>query len=100
MAHGAAGLYASALSRHRIGIVETTDAEQAALDNAIKAAIAGRQTKGHFDAVENTIVNLNRRGAEEIIIGCTDLPLVIDPLHLSIRLIDAGHEAIKQVFDE
>lgn len=96
----ALGLYRSALSRNRIGIVETTDDEQKLLNEAIKEAVAGRQLKCHFDFVENTIVSMNRRGADEIIVGCTDLPLVLNPDHLSIRLIDAGHEAIKQAFDE
>lgn len=94
------GLYRSALIRSRINIVETTDDEQKLLNEAIKEAVAGRQLKCHFDSVENTIVAMNRRGADEVIVGCTDLPLVLNPDHLSIRLIDAGREAIKQAFDE
>jgi aspartate/glutamate racemase len=38
---------------------------------------------------------MSRSGADQIIIGCTEIPLILES-RMAMTLIDAGQEAIKE----
>jgi aspartate racemase len=85
-------LYAHALQRQGCRAILTTNAEQSLLDDAIEAVIEGRQKPSHREALVSIIDNLCARGAEAIILGCTELPVAFNggTDNLSIPVIDAG----------
>jgi aspartate racemase len=89
-------LYQDALGDRGINYVLTNDEEQFFLDLAIKAVISGTQTKGDFHVVRNVLINLKQRGARMVIVGCTELPLVINSKHTKIPLIDAGQAVMNK----
>lgn len=87
-------MYEQGIAARKRKAIIATDEEQSVLNSAIKAVISNRQTKAHFMAVERVALQMTRRGAEEIIIGCTELPLVIGEDRMALRFIDAGKSAI------
>lgn len=90
------GLYLKALERRGFKVVLTTDSEQVILNAAIKAVICGRQINSDCGGVERVMIEMDHRGADEIIVGCTELPLVIRQSRIAIQTIDAGYAAIDQ----
>lgn len=90
--HG--GIYAKQLrSRHK-NTVQPNDSEQRVIDAAILEAVSDRQTRNTGIAVGGVLDSLVARGAQEIIVGCTELPMVIDWSHAPVRLIDPGRAAV------
>jgi aspartate racemase len=88
-------LYERHLRSLGIEPISTTDAEQAALNQAVKAAISGRSIRGNLTDTESIIIRMSRSGADQIIIGCTEIPLILES-RMAMTLIDAGQEAIKE----
>ena len=82
------GLYQWKLRNAGIKVISPTDADQAALMQTIYSIKAGDLSKSSTTAIE-----LGRRlvdaGAEAIILGCTEIPLVIKTGDLPVRVIDA-----------
>jgi aspartate racemase len=77
------GLYA--------GMIETTDTQQDAVDATIQRAIEGTIRGRDFDTLEAIVHDMVKRGAEKVILGCTELGLIysgphtIDPEWLAIE---------------
>lgn len=75
--------------------IQTTDEEQDDLDRAIAIAMAGKQNRNTYAIVEGTIQDMINRGAEQVIVGCTELPMCIRP-EFSYPVIDAGLAALRR----
>ena len=71
--------------------VVTPDARLAArLDRAIKTGISsGRPTPADIAAVQAALDDLVAGGADAVVLGCTELPLIRDRLRPAVPLIDA-----------
>lgn len=70
------GLYAEALSSRDIDCLVPSPAEQAQLETIIRAVIAGDAGKQEVLSLRRVSLKLLRAGAERVILGCTELPLV------------------------
>lgn len=92
------GLYQDAMKRRRIQSVLVNKNEQKILSKTIKAEITGNVTLRNRLDIQDVFHNLRRRGAECIIIGCTELPLVCDFVNTSIPIIDAGAVSIEYAY--
>lgn len=90
-----ARLYENALDRKGIQSVSTTDIEQKALNDAVKNAISGRPIRGNLTDAEHIIIRMSRAGADEVIVGCTEIPLILES-RTAMNLIDAGQSAINR----
>jgi aspartate racemase len=86
-------MYENCLKSVGVIPVSTTDDEQIALNEAVKAAISGRSILGNLTDVESIIIRMCHAGAEEIIIGCTEIPLILES-RTAMKFIDAGQEAV------
>lgn len=86
-------LYEKRLTALGMEAVSATDAEQLALNAAVRSAMSGHSKPGNMADVESIILRMSRAGAEEIIVGCTEIPLVLDG-RIAMRLIDSGQEAV------
>src|SRR5262249_41415383 len=70
-------VYTRPLARDRIAY-ETLDADvQAALDAAIFRAMEGRDDAGSAAAARRAVSALRARGVDGLILGCTELPLLL-----------------------
>lgn len=83
-----ARLYENALAAHGMAPISPDEEEQAGLMRAIYAIKAGRaaSTRADLLALSETLV---RRGAQAVIAGCTEVPLVLRDGDLSRPMLDS-----------
>jgi len=82
------GLYQKRLSEVGIKAISPTDTDQDRLMEAIYAVKAGDLTKPSATAIEIG-QRLEKAGAEGIIAGCTEVPLILKVGDLPVPIIDA-----------
>ena len=83
-----AGLYSGAFDERGIStIVPTADAQQLLMEAiyAIKAGDKGSRVKAQLQVVAGELVS---SGAQVIILGCTELPLVIGSKDIDVPIVD------------
>ena len=76
----ATGLYSDALKKQGIKVVTPAKADQQTTESVIRAVIAGQAGAGEAAKLADISEKLIGRGAEGIILGCTELPLVFNVL--------------------
>jgi aspartate racemase len=86
-------LYSQALGAIGIEVVEPEDDEQATINSCINAAITGKNEPSHWESLGWVMSRMRNRGAIKIILGCTELPLIVKEYQASV--IDPGVEAVK-----
>jgi aspartate racemase len=70
-------VYTEPLARDRIAC-ETLDADtQASLDEAIFRVMEGRDDAGSAAAARRAVATLRARGVDGVVLGCTELPLLL-----------------------
>ena len=86
----ASGLYHRAFARIGVDVIGPDSAGQVVVDQAIYGVKAGRMgpevTRGLVEVVEGLVV----RGAQALVLGCTELPFVLRPAHLNVPLLDSN----------
>jgi aspartate racemase len=83
----ATGLYARALNRVGLACIEPAVAQQDRLMWAIKLVKAGREDQARALALE-VAEQLIGRGAQVIVLGCTELPLIVTAQDLAVSVVD------------
>ena len=86
-------LYEEALNARDIDVILTTEEQQQIIDALIEKAIRGRISDKHRQKLFYVVRSMFRRGADEVILGCTELPLIGNPFGLCI---DAGEKMIER----
>jgi aspartate racemase len=84
-----ARLYERALVDRRVVPVRTTEREQASVNLIIANAISGKNDMRDTFRLLNIIDSMIDRGAEQLIVGCTELPLTLNG-STTRPLVDAG----------
>jgi len=84
-----AGLYQDALSRARIAAVLPTDDEVAELMSLVAAIKGGDRSEPIARGMQPLAAALVDRGAQAIIAGCTEIPLVLTPEILDVPLVSS-----------
>ena len=83
----ATGLYQKALDSHRIGVMTPDAAGQAVVMETIYRVKAGDYSwKPRIIEVARALL---ARGAEGVVLGCTEIPLVVSPADLPCPVFDA-----------
>ncbi len=83
-----ARLYHRALAAQGIEVVAPTADEEAGVEGAIKAVKAGSLGAETRARVREAAAALIRRGADAIVLGCTELPLVMGPHDAPVPVLD------------
>jgi aspartate racemase len=91
----ARGLFAERLRAANLPIVALSPLGQEALMEAIFAVKAGDLSDQVEDVMAAAAAELVQAGAEAIIAGCSEVPIVLDPGRVAVPLIDAT-EALAQ----
>lgn len=81
-------IYEQYLSRNSINLIKPTIEQQEQVDRIIIKIESGRRSKSDKDALMNIIEGLQEKGAEGMILGCTEIPLLIKEKDISIPLFD------------
>ena len=77
-------LYQNPLDERKIKVVLPSSAEQEEVSRVIVKILENKISKEDKDCIENIISDLRRRGSESIILGCTDLSLIVGNSEISI----------------
>jgi aspartate racemase len=80
-------VYDEEFRKKRIGLVIPTEPEQAILTEVIMDLLAHSNQSTVATRLKGLVGNLKMRGAQAIVLGCTELPLVAEP-DLGIEIID------------
>ena len=83
-----ARLYHRALASRGIDVVEPAAAEQERVTAAIRAVKAGDLGAAVRERVREVAAALIGRGAQVVVLGCTELPLVADRQAIAVPLLD------------
>jgi aspartate racemase len=81
-------LYADVLASHGIDTFEPTPAQRRQLETAIRAVIQGTAAQNHKKALASIGNSLHTRGAEALLLGCTELPLIFDRTSVDLETYD------------
>jgi aspartate racemase len=81
------GLYQAALQANGLEVVQPDEVLQDEVMEAIRDVKAGGS--GRDRRLDGAIQILRDRGAEVLILGCTELPLAVDPASTGIPVVDA-----------
>ena len=84
-------LFHKALAAQGIGIISPTPRNLERTMEAVfgsKGIKSGHSTEGPREEILSVAASLIERGAEAIIAGCTEIPLVLRPEDISVPLID------------
>lgn len=71
------GLYAEPLAARGIAVVTPTPAEQRKVVGMIRRVLSGRRRRDDPRTLLRIAKGLRRRGADVVILGCTELPLLV-----------------------
>jgi len=82
-------IYQKALEDYGITTLSVTDQQQKLLNEVILHVMSGKQNESDKKCLKSIIDDLHQQGAEGIILGCTELPLVICQDDTNIVLFDS-----------
>ena len=86
----------STRDRGLYGGIHTTDKEQVVVQDCIDKATYGKATKKDTKRLAKIIDAMMKSGANKVILGCTEIPLVAPK---GPNIIDAGEVVIKKMLD-
>ena len=81
-------LYEDCFKKTGIGISTVSDQEQISINDVIKQAMGGNNTSAETAVLQQCIEGLKQRGVQAVILGCTELPLIIAQKNSSVPLIN------------
>jgi len=87
-------LYQNALELHEIDVIQTTDEQQIIIDDVIANVISGTHGYTEQYALADIANAMYGKGAQAIILACTELPLAANA---SLQFIDPTVETIKKI---
>lgn len=96
------GLYEKALSASSINVIASSESEQIQLDEIISHVISGKVSQSDGRTLASIMKSMAEKGAEGIVLGCTELPLAFNPVLLDVQLavhntiVILAQEAIKR----
>lgn len=97
-------MYENALKKFGISLIFPNKKSQDLVTEVITRTVGGKSTPEDKEILKRIIDELKGRGAEAVILGCTDLPLVISQRDSEIELFDSvqiiAEEAVKRSFGE
>ena len=86
-------LYESALTKRSINVIRTSVSQQERIDALIGKAIAGKIGTDEKHELRYLAYEMKQQGAEKVILGCTELPLIEVPKDC----VDAGAAMIERI---
>lgn len=84
-------LYSAPLERAGIELILPPVAEQQELSNCIQSIIAHRSSDRDRGLLHHLIESLHNKGAEAVILGCTELPQIFMPGSVRVPVYDSLH---------
>jgi aspartate racemase len=83
------GLYKEALSARQIECVEPSKAQQAGIEHVIRRVISGSASEADSLVLDELANNLVDRGAQAVVLGCTELPLIFPKSFSKVPILNS-----------
>ena len=93
------GLYLKPLSKEGIAVLDTPQADQDMINDAILAVMGGSVTTTHIGNINAMIGRYTQGGAQCVILGCTEISNIAKQLTHETVLIDSEALAVAQAID-
>lgn len=81
-------VYNQELREKGITLIKPDNQEQLMLTEVIMNQLAGKTSRLDKGKLIKIIVSMKKRGAEAVLIACTDLPMIVNQINTDIKLID------------
>jgi aspartate racemase len=94
------GFYQKGLARHRVESLTPTPEQQARINHIIfDELIVNRPTRESRQYVLDVIGDLRGRGARGVVLGCTELPFLIQQAHTELPVFDTSELLAQKALD-
>ena len=85
----ASNLYSEAFRKHKILTTALNESSQTVFMRLLYQIKSGNKNSDVIAAMQNFGAELVKAGAEAVVSGCTEVPLVLNPEHLTVPLINS-----------
>ncbi len=92
-------LYQNKFKESGIEVISPNAAQQKMLNKVIEHVMGGNQTVDDIIALKDIARDFLKRGAEAIVMGCTEIPLAINQSHTDIKLFDTIEIIVESAVD-
>ena len=83
------GLYQECCRKYGMDIMPPNDSQQKVINEVIAAVMGGSHSEKELDSLRDIVKNFLKEGVEAVIVGCTELPLVIKQSDIDCKLFDS-----------
>lgn len=83
------GLYQNIFNKSGIEVFSANNEQQEILNNVIENVMGGKQGADDIKALKKIANDFQKKGAEAIVMGCTEIPLAINQSQADIKLFDS-----------
>jgi aspartate racemase len=83
------GLYKEVLERKGINAISMSEEQGQKVEQVIADVMTGLHLGKDRDVLKSVVVDLEKRGAEGVILGCTELPLVLNQEDVETKIFDS-----------
>lgn len=94
------GLYDKAFAQFGIEVLKPSGEEQEIINQKILAVMEGKQAQADKTSVQEIIFRMKQEGAEAVVLGCTELPLIISQSDTTIAVYDSCQIIIEEVLEK
>ncbi len=88
-------LYKNPLNRRGITVMAPDKKEQQIIDSVIMNIMGGKNTQKDFRKLEKISKTFLKKGAEAVVVGCTELPIIINQEKVDFKVFDSMNIALK-----
>ena len=93
------GLYDDALGAHDIELIKPNNQQESTCDEVIRSIIGGKSIDPFKEDYVRVLYDMLDSGSEAIILGCTELPMVLNYEALGKRIISSDELLAKGIVD-
>ena len=91
-------LYENPMKKNGINVILPTSKEQNELSKIIVETIRNKLAKNRKNVIKRIIKNLIKRGSEVVILGCTDLQIILNKHEADVELLDSFEILLESTF--
>jgi len=91
-------LYENPMKKNGINVILPTSKEQNELSKIIVETIRNKLAKNRKNVIKRIIKNLIKRGSEVVILGCTDLQIIMNKHEADVELLDSFEILLESTF--
>lgn len=97
---GRLGLYQKSFSDADLEVITADEAQQGKLNRVIMNVMGGRQSLNDVFSLKEVQREMVSRGAEGIVLGCTEIPLAFNQSHTDVKLFDTIEIIVRRAVDD